>query len=123
LVEKIDNTDIYYTAILSNWRSGNDYEHCFDKTERSLEAPIKISATKDDITSIRAAIVNIKEEIAILRYDILKEIGEHKADTIKWMFNFWIGRGAAALAVILVFIKNQTSNSKASLPLPAKPFH
>jgi hypothetical protein len=81
------------------------FKYIDNKTERSVEANIKTLATRDDITSIRAEIVNTKEEIANLRYDIRKEIGEHKADTIKWMFIFWIGQVAATLAIILVFIK------------------
>ena len=81
------------------------FKYIDNKTERSVESSIKTLATKDDITSIRAEIVNTKEEIANLRYDIRKEIGEHKADTIKWMFIFWIGQVGAMLGIILLFFK------------------
>ncbi|HTD42149.1 MAG TPA: hypothetical protein VK671_16080 [Mucilaginibacter sp.] len=63
------------------------FKYIDNKTERSVEATIKTLATKDDIANVR------------------KEIGEVKADMIKWMFIFWIGQVAATLAIILVFIK------------------
>ena len=81
------------------------FKYIDNKTERSVEATIKTLATKDDIASIRAEIVDTKEEIANLRYDIRKEIGEHKADSIKWMFIFWVGQISATLAFILLFVK------------------
>jgi hypothetical protein len=52
-----------------------------------VEATIKTLATKDDIANVR------------------KEIGDAKADTIKWMFIFWIGQVGAMLAIGLLFIK------------------
>ncbi|MDO3627242.1 hypothetical protein [Mucilaginibacter sp. BT774] len=81
------------------------FKYIDNRTERSVEATIKTLATKDDIASIRAEIVDTKEEIANLRYDIRKEIGEHKADSIKWMFIFWVGQISATLAFILLFVK------------------
>ena len=71
---------------------GNDtteamFKYIDSKTERSVEATIKTLATKDDIANVR------------------KEIGEAKADTIKWMFIFWIGQVGAMLGVALLFIK------------------
>ena len=71
---------------------GNDtteamFKYIDSKTERSVEATIKTLATKDDIANVR------------------KEIGEAKADTIKWMFIFWVGQVGAMLIVALLFIK------------------
>jgi hypothetical protein len=63
------------------------FKYIDNKTERSVEATIKTLATKDDIANVR------------------KEIGESKADTIKWMFIFWIGQIGAMLAIILLFVK------------------
>ena len=71
---------------------GNDtteamFKYIDNKTERSVEATIKSLATKDDIANVR------------------KEIGNAKADTIKWMFVFWIGQVAAMLAIVFLFVK------------------
>jgi len=71
---------------------GNDttdamFKYIDNKTERSVEATIKTLATKDDISNIR------------------KEIGEAKADTIKWMFIFWIGQIGATLAILFFILK------------------
>jgi len=55
--------------------------------EPFVEATIKTLATKDDIANIR------------------KEMGEIKADTIKWMFFFWVGQVGAILAVAFIFLK------------------
>jgi len=71
---------------------GNDtteamFKYIDNKTERSVEATIKTLATKDDIANVR------------------KEIGEAKANTIKWMFIFWVGQVGATLAIILLSLK------------------
>ncbi len=93
---------------------GNDtteamFKYIDNKTERSVEATIKTLATKDDLAN---AAVNLKNEIANVRYDLSKEIsnvrkeaGETKAETIKWMFIFWIGQVGATLAIILLLRK------------------
>jgi hypothetical protein len=46
---------------------------------------IKTLATKADMANVR------------------REMGEIKADTIKWMFVFWIGQVGATLAMVLLF--------------------
>jgi hypothetical protein len=63
------------------------FKYIDNRTERSVEATIKTLATKDDIANVR------------------KVISEAKADTIKWMFIFWIGQIAAILGVIFLFFK------------------
>jgi len=50
-------------------------------------------------------IANVREEIANVKYDLRKEMGEIKADTIKWMFIFWIGQVGAMLAMVFLFLK------------------
>jgi hypothetical protein len=82
---------------------GNDtteamFKYIDNKTERSVEATIKTLATKDDIA-------NVKEDIANVKYDLGKEISEAKADSIKWMFIFWIGQVGATLAIVFLFLK------------------
>ena len=63
------------------------FKYIDNKTERAVEGTIKTLATKDDIANVR------------------KEMGEIKADTIKWMFIFWIGQVGAMLGIALLFIK------------------
>jgi hypothetical protein len=63
------------------------FKYIDNKTERSVEATIKTLATKEDVANIR------------------REMGEIKADTIKWMFVFWIGQMGAILGVILLLLK------------------
>ncbi|MDB5009117.1 MAG: hypothetical protein JWP45_3510 [Mucilaginibacter sp.] len=75
---------------------GNDtteamFKYIDNKTERSVEVSIKTLATKEDLAKVK--------------YDLGKEISETKADTIKWMFIFWIGQVGATLAMLLLFLK------------------
>ena len=63
------------------------FKYIDNNTERSVEATIKTLATKDDIANVR------------------KELGEVKANTIKWMFIFWIGQVGATLGLLLLFVK------------------
>ena len=74
------------------------FKYIDNKTERSVEASIKTLATKDDLNN---AIAGVRKEIS----DIRKEASDNKADTIKWMFIFWIGQIGAMLAIILLFVK------------------
>ena len=62
------------------------FKYIDNKTERSVEATIKTLATKEDISTVR------------------KEI----ADSVKWMFIFWIGQVGATMAIILLFVKNRS---------------
>ena len=78
------------------------FKYIDNKTERAVEATIKTLATKDDLAK---AVINLKDDIANVRYDLRKEISESKADNIKWMFIFWIGQVGATLAFILLFVK------------------
>jgi hypothetical protein len=75
---------------------GNDtteamFKYIDNKTERSVEASVKTLATKEDLAQVK--------------YDLRKDMGEIKADTIKWMFIFWVGQVGAMLAILLVFLK------------------
>ncbi|MCO5950137.1 hypothetical protein [Mucilaginibacter flavidus] len=63
------------------------FKYIDSKTERSVEATIKTLATKEDIANVR------------------KEASENKAETIKWMFIFWMGQVAATLAIIALYAK------------------
>ena len=63
------------------------FKYIDNKTERSVEATIKTLATKEDIANVR------------------KEASENKAETIKWMFIFWMGQVAATLAFLWFFTK------------------
>lgn len=75
---------------------GNDtteamFKYIDNKTDRSVEASIKLLATKDDLT----------RQIGEVR----KEAAENKAETIKWMFIFWAGQVGAMLAIALLILK------------------
>lgn len=75
---------------------GNDtteamFKYIDNKTERSVEASIKSLATKDDLATVK--------------YELGKDIAEAKADTIKWMFIFWVGQVGAMIAIFLLFLK------------------
>jgi hypothetical protein len=75
---------------------GNDtteamFKYIDNKTERAVEATIKSLATKDDVANVR--------------YELAKDIAESKADTIKWMFIFWIGQIGATLAIVALYVK------------------
>ena len=63
------------------------FKYIDSKAERSVEATIKTLATKEDIANVR------------------KEASENKAETIKWMFIFWMGQVAATLAIIALYAK------------------
>jgi hypothetical protein len=62
-----------------------------NKTERSVEAATQIMASKEDLSR------HIGE--------VQKEIIESKADTIKWMFIFWVGQIGSMLAMAILFLK------------------
>ncbi|OCX52465.1 hypothetical protein BEL04_13465 [Mucilaginibacter sp. PPCGB 2223] len=81
---------------------------------------IKTLATKEDIASVRSDLTNglahVREEMASLNVQIHKEMGElninirkdiseNKAESIKWMFIFWIGQVGATLAIVFLFLK------------------
>jgi len=75
---------------------GNDtteamFKYIDNKTERSVEATIKTLATKEDMA----------REIGNVR----KELGEAKADIIKWMFIFWVGQVGVTVGIIMLFLK------------------
>ena len=78
---------------------GNDtteamFKYIDNKAERSVEATIKTLATKEDIAGTKDDILSVR-----------REIGEAKADTIKWMFIFWIGQVGATMAMLLLYLK------------------
>ena len=71
---------------------GNDtteamFKYIDNKTERSVEATIKTLATKDDMANVR------------------KEIGETRAEMIKWMFIFWTSQFAVILSIFFMMLK------------------
>jgi hypothetical protein len=111
------------------------FKYIDNKTERSVEATIKTLATKEDMTQVRFDLsltigkvnsdlgqtigkvnsdliqaigkVNsdLSQAIGKVNGDLLDKMGESRAETIKWMFIFWIGQVAAVLAIVLLFVK------------------
>lgn len=89
---------------------GNDtteamFKYIDNKTERSVEATIKTLATKDDLMSVKGDVLAAKSDLRQEIADVRKDISEAKADTIKWMFIFWIGQVATTLAIVLLYLK------------------
>jgi hypothetical protein len=75
---------------------GNDtteaiFKYIDNKTERSVEATIKALATKDDLATVK--------------YELGKQISEVKADTIKWMFIFWVGQVGVMIGFMMLYLK------------------
>ena len=58
-----------------------------DKIKEELENKSNVLATKSDVANLEL------------------KIADSRADTIKWMFIFWIGQMAANFALILLFLK------------------
>ncbi len=81
------------------------FNYIDNKTIQSVEATIKTLTTKSDLFAARddlhKEIGNVRKEIS----DVRKEISESKADTIKWMFIFWIGQVGAMLAIAFLVLK------------------
>lgn len=67
-----------------------------DGIKEANEQNLKVLATKEDIS-------NLKLEITNLRAEFKTDIANSKADTIKWMFIFWIGQLAAFIAIAKFF--------------------
>jgi hypothetical protein len=78
------------------------FNYIDNKTVQSVEATIKTLATKEDL---HKEIAIVKDDLAKVKYDLSKDIGDGKADTIKWMFIFWIGQVGAMLAIAFLFLK------------------
>lgn len=85
------------------------FKYIDNKTERSVEATIKTLATKDDLLVMREdfhkEFVEIRKELSDKITSVRKEIGDAKADNIKWMFIFWIGQVGAMLGILILFLK------------------
>ena len=65
-----------------------------------MENNIQSLATKTGLLMTKE---DLQKEIGVTRKEISavrEEIGEAKADTIKWIFIFWIGQIGALLAIV-----------------------
>jgi hypothetical protein len=71
---------------LSEPEAATIIEYIDEKVEKKIEQKKEILATKQDVSELKL------------------EIKENKADTIKWMFIFWVGQ-LAALITLLKLIK------------------
>jgi hypothetical protein len=58
-----------------------------DKIKNELAEKTNLLATKEDLSKLET------------------KMAENKAETIKWMFIFWIGQIAATFGFILLFLK------------------
>jgi hypothetical protein len=83
-----------------------------EKITKELENKSQILATKGDLASLKEGFANLKEDFALLKGDfatlkgeLKSEMAANKAETIKWMFLFWIGQVVATFGFILLFLK------------------
>ena len=78
------------------------------KVEREVKAEVKSHskdlATKGDLYAVKEDLYAVKEdlqkEISSVKEDLQKEIGKKHAETIKWMFVFWIGTMGTIIALL-----------------------
>jgi hypothetical protein len=70
-----------------------------------VEATIKTLATKDYIANVKEDIASLRmdmgDNIAKVKYDLSKDI----ANSVKWMFVFWIGQFGATMAILLLLLE------------------
>jgi len=69
-------------------------------TEEKLRGDIKSIEGK-----LRGKIKDVRGEIKATEERLMREIHKWRADTIKWMFIFWIGQIAALTAIIKLILK------------------
>ena len=103
------------------------FKYIDNKTERSVEATIKTSATKADLVDVRKELSDVRKEMGEGFSNLRKEMGDNFADfyklmgentanlykeiaekqqsSIKWMFVFWIGQFGATMAILLILLK------------------
>jgi len=68
------------------------------KIKDEVESNTQILATKEDIALVKEDLLKVKSELK-------EDIALTKAETIKWMFIFWIGQVVATFGFILLFLK------------------
>ena len=66
-----------------------------EKFERRLTE--EISGVKNEITQVRTDLIT---EISQVRSDLM----EKHAETIRWMFIFWVGQVAVIVGIIFAFL-------------------
>ncbi|GAB6163827.1 hypothetical protein JCM12298_29870 [Desulfothermus naphthae] len=79
-------------------------------TEEKLRGEIKdvrgeIKDVRGEIKDVRGEIKDVRGEIKATEERLMREIHKWRADTIKWMFIFWIGQIAALTAIIKLILK------------------
>lgn len=70
-----------------------------------MESKIQSLATKNDISLLREELFITKDDLRKEMSDLRRDIGESKANTIKWMFVFWIGQIGATVGIVMLFLK------------------
>jgi hypothetical protein len=78
------------------------FKYIDNKAERAVEATIKTLATKDDLLNVRGDISKVKYDLLQEISNVRKELGESKAEMIKWMFLFWVGQIGVTIAVVFL---------------------
>lgn len=94
------------------------YVNC--KISEELEDQTKILATKADVAALKSDINDLRlatktdlateaaalrSEIVDCKLELLAKLGEYKADTMRWMFIFWVGQVAVTFSLFMFFLK------------------
>lgn len=69
-----------------------------EKIKCEVDTKTSILATKEDV--IRA-----ETKIETSKTELIKEVANNKAETIKWMFIFWVSQAVTTFGFILLFMK------------------
>ena len=85
----VEKTDTETAEVLTNYVE--------EKVEREVKVEVK-SQSKDLAT--KEALYEVKEDLQKEIYAVKEEIGKKYADTIKWMFVFWIGTMGTVIAIM-----------------------
>ncbi len=59
-------------------------------------------ATKTDLAAEAAA---LRSEIVDFKLEFLAKLGEYKADTMRWMFIFWVGQVTVTVSLFMFFLR------------------
>lgn len=59
---------------------------------------------KEEVDS-KSETLATKNDLSAVELKITEKVAEYRADTIKWMFIFWVGQVAATFGFILLFLK------------------
>ncbi|MBF0458157.1 MAG: hypothetical protein HQK99_09710 [Nitrospirae bacterium] len=78
------------------------------RTDLATKSDIKDMATKSDLKDLATALrqeMASKEDLAKLETKLVEKISDSKAETLKWMFLFWVSQIGILIAALKFFVK------------------